>query len=653
MRDLPAVIEGIDLCGGPGGWDLAALNLGWHVLGIEIDDAACATRRAAGLHTLQANIATLVPSEVEAMLPCGKCGILIASPPCTTFSMAGKGIGRLILPDLVRALHEIAVDAPGTSIEPIRERVIARILALTAKAKACTDCDENGMVERVATPEEVDAGCELGVAFDPCPNGCSEDGDDEAADTGNAEKDAYTTTLVLEPLRWVRDLRPDMVAMEQVPPVLPLWEAVARILRDDLGYRSSWTGKVNAADFGVPQTRQRAVLIAHRTQVIQPPQPTHCRGGGEPTLFGPGLEPWVSMAAALGWGMTAKPSVTLTAGSGRGGGPDPLDGGAGAREALRTERREGRWVPPDSTVGFPRRDDKGSDGYRERDLRSIDEPAFAVTEKARSWELHPGEQIVVNTGRDWKPGGSRADAQQFDPAEQPAPSITGTSGPGMWQVEIRNRWQLRNGNQENAAVRDEDEPAPTIAFGHNATGIVWEPAPDDPYRECPVYLEHGACVCSTGYPSNCVMRDTEDLVVRTGTNTMKHGGGKRSINSSEIREALEHGTMPDGRPRINDQSGEHHDPSWVEERPATTVASRDLVGHPGATSNRFNDSEKSRNDGIRITVQEAAVLQSFPPDYPWQGSRTKQFEQVGNAYPPLLAWHTLRAVAVHELAAAR
>ena len=29
------------------------------------------------------------------------------------------------------------------------------------------------------------------------------------------------------------------------------------------------------------------------------------------------------------------------------------------------------------------------------------------------------------------------------------------------------------------------------------------PRADDPYRDCAVYLAHGACVCSTGYPASC------------------------------------------------------------------------------------------------------------------------------------------------------
>lgn len=96
----------IDLFAGPGGWDVAARRLGIDPIGLEWDDAACATRRAAGLRTMQCDIAEVdFRSGYEGMVLDG----LIASPPCQGFSMAGKGKGREDTDQIVAAAHELAM----------------------------------------------------------------------------------------------------------------------------------------------------------------------------------------------------------------------------------------------------------------------------------------------------------------------------------------------------------------------------------------------------------------------------------------------------------------------------------------------------------------------------------------------------------------
>lgn len=46
-------------------------------------------------------------------------------------------------------------------------------------------------------------------------------------------------------------------------------------------------------------------------------------------------------------------------------------------------------------------------------------------------------------------------------------------------------------------------------------------------------------------------------------------------------------------------------------------------------------------EGARFSMNEAGMLQSFPPDYPWSG--TAQAQQVGNAVPPVFGAHLLSA----------
>ncbi|MGA5315072.1 DNA cytosine methyltransferase [Streptomyces pseudogriseolus] len=225
--------------------------------------------------------------------------------------------------------------------------------------------------------------------------------------------------LVVEPLRYALDLRPDWITLEEVPAVLPLFEHTARLLAE-VGY-STWTGVLNAADFGLAQTRRRAFLIASRTRPATPPEPTHADGGTPADLFGDGLPTWRTMLDVLG----CPPALVVTRGNHTTGGSTfPTTG-----------------------------------------------PSWAVTGRARSW-------------------------------------------------------LLKVGSRPTATRRRLDQPASTLLFGKAMNHVAW--------------------------------------------------------------------IDPDGTPIR------------------------------------------------RLALEEAAVLQGFPASYPWAGSRTKQFEQIGNAVPPPLATAVVR-----------
>ena len=65
--------------------------------------------------------------------------------------------------------------------------------------------------------------------------------------------------------------------------------------------------------------------------------------------------------------------------------------------------------------------------------------------------------------------------------------------------------------------------------------------------------------------------------------------------------------------------------------------------------------EKLRNGGSivdsvptrlrRISVQEAAAIQTFPRDIPWHGSQCSRYRQIGNAVPPKMAFAVAQSVA--------
>lgn len=217
--------------------------------------------------------------------------------------------------------------------------------------------------------------------------------------------------LIFEVPRWVRVLMPRFVVCEQVKAALPWWEVFAERM-EGWGY-STWTGLLHSEQYGVPQTRTRAFLLASLDGTASPPPPTHRRYHTRSPHLRPGdehLPRFVSMA-------------------------DVID------------------IEHDDLVGFARRADSAEaiNGYRRRDFREGADPAFTMTSKGRSWS--------VNTGRDWKPGEDRSTAQQRD-ADYPAPTVTGDSGPQKWML---------SGRQSKATMRADGEPAPTITAGHDVS----------------------------------------------------------------------------------------------------------------------------------------------------------------------------------------
>lgn len=75
-------------------------------------------------------------------------------------------------------------------------------------------------------------------------------------------------------------------------------------------------------------------------------------------------------------------------------------------------------------------------------------------------------------------------------------------------------------------------------------------------------------------------------------------------------------------------------------KPARTLTCRNIAAPTGDMQRvKLKDGRRRR-----LSVREAARLQSFPDWFEFTGTETQQFYQIGNAVPPLLAWHLANSV---------
>lgn len=120
------------------------------------------------------------------------------------------------------------------------------------------------------------------------------------------EKDSRNS-LYLEMLRVIKDKKPSFFLAENVKGILSLGKGkVIEIIIEDFasaGYFVKYK-LLNAADYGVPQRRERVILIGIRNDLesnIAFPEPTHLNLDSikQPSLFKNNVKPWLSIGDAL------------------------------------------------------------------------------------------------------------------------------------------------------------------------------------------------------------------------------------------------------------------------------------------------------------------------------------------------------------------
>lgn len=121
----------------------------------------------------------------------------------------------------------------------------------------------------------------------------------------NRNIDDPRNNLVFDFIEWVSRLQPKVVTMENVTGMLSITNHFMDKVNAEFrnaGYQLKWR-TLNAADYGVPQTRRRVITVAIREDLPTPerwfPKPTHAETETR-TLTGDTLHEWVTVQEAIG-----------------------------------------------------------------------------------------------------------------------------------------------------------------------------------------------------------------------------------------------------------------------------------------------------------------------------------------------------------------